>query len=236
MQNKEVALRKRQQIDSSKRIMFGVVAIVGFVAGVSLVVSYFLIMQIIYQGKILTIKSDTIDTIKSNIKTVDDLKDNLRVLETNEALKQAKSKEDSSALQVILDALPSEPNADALGSSLQDKIVGGVSGLKLTNLSISDPTALLSIPSQVVVGGAQSTPSIEFGMTVSGSPDSLKALLARMEKSIRVFDIKALEVSASGGGLEMKISGKAYYDPTYVVKLETITFKPDDEMPGGKKK
>lgn len=236
MQNKEVALRKRQQIDSSKRIMFSVVAVVGFVVGVSLVVSYFLIMQIVYQGKILTIKSDTINTIESNIKTVDDLKDNLRVLETNEALQLVKSNEDSSALQVILDALPSEPNADALGSSLQDKIVGSVSGLKLTNLTISDPTALPNAPSQAVGAGVSLTPSIEFSMTASGSADSLRALLARMEKSIRVFDVTALEVSSSSGGLEMKISGKAYYDPTYVVELETITFRPDDKMPGGVKK
>lgn len=68
-----------------------------------------------------------------------------------------------------MDALPSEPNADALGSSLQDKIVGGISGLKLTNLIISDPTTLPTIASQVVVGESQPTPSIEFGMTVSGS-------------------------------------------------------------------
>ena len=41
--NKEVAIRKRQQIDSSKKTMFIFVASAAFLAGIALVVSIFLL-------------------------------------------------------------------------------------------------------------------------------------------------------------------------------------------------
>ena len=73
-----------------------------------------MVQQIIFHGKIVAAKQETIDTIKSNIAVIDELKDNVRVLDTNEALNSVRSSEGSTALQVILDALPSESNADAL--------------------------------------------------------------------------------------------------------------------------
>ena len=45
--NKEVAIRKRQQIDSSKKTMFIFVASAAFLAGIALVVSIFLVQQIV---------------------------------------------------------------------------------------------------------------------------------------------------------------------------------------------
>ena len=56
MPNKEVALRKRQQIDSSKRTMFIVVAVVALVSGIALVVSFFLVQQILFHGKVISAK------------------------------------------------------------------------------------------------------------------------------------------------------------------------------------
>ena len=47
--NKEVAIRKRQQIDSSKKTMFIFVASAAFLAGIALVVSIFLVQQIVFE-------------------------------------------------------------------------------------------------------------------------------------------------------------------------------------------
>ena len=63
MPNKEVAIRKRQQIDSSKRTMFIAVAVVALISGIALVVSFFLVQQIIFHGKIIAEKQDTLNTI-----------------------------------------------------------------------------------------------------------------------------------------------------------------------------
>lgn len=226
MPNKEVALRKRQQIDSSKRTMFIVVAVVALVSGIALVVSFFLVQQILFHGKVISAKQSTLDTIKSNIAVVDDLKNNVRVLDTNTALNSVRTSEESSALQVILDALPAESNADALGASLQIRFAGEVSGLKVDSLVVT-PTDI-----EDVSGGSTDSDSdggasrIGFTMSVSGSADMLKEFLTRLERSIRVIEITSVDIRTGSDGLTMNLIGRAYYEPGRNIELGTKVVKP----------
>lgn len=233
--NNDAALRKRQQIDSSKRTMFIAVAVVAFVSGVALVVSFFLVQQIILHGRVISEKQKTVNTIAANIAAVEDLKDSIRVLDTNEALMSARSSEESSALQVVLDALPTEANADALGASLQVRFVGAIDGLTLESLAIEDQAA--TDDSGVEAGGSAAVvdeegeetdgDGIGFTMTVSGSAEGLKALLARFERSIRVIKVDSIEIEAgTDGRLTMNLSGRAYYQPAKVVQLGEKVVKP----------
>ena len=227
--DKDVALRKRQQIDSSKRTMFIFVAVAAFVSGMALVVSFFLVQQIWFQGRVISQKQATVNTINANLKAVDGLKDNIRLLDTNEALSSVKSSDDSSAVQAVLDALPTEPNADALGASLQVMFVGAIDGLTIESLSVTDP----SDEGALTASGSDSEPEsndpnlgIGFSMSVSGSAEQLKALLARFERSIRVIKIDSLSVEASKDSLTMDIEGRAYYQPAYDVKIDKKVIKP----------
>ena len=227
--DKDVALRKRQQIDSSKRTMFIFVAVAAFVSGMALVVSFFLVQQIWFQGRVISQKQATVNTINANLKAVDGLKDNIRLLDTNEALNSVKSSDDSSAVQAVLDALPTEPNADALGASLQVMFVGAIDGLTIESLSVTDP----SDEGALTASGSDSEPEsndpnlgIGFSMSVSGSAEQLKALLARFERSIRVIKIDNLSVEASKDSLTMGIEGRAYYQPAYDVKIDKKVIKP----------
>ena len=227
--DKDVALRKRQQIDSSKRTMFIFVAVAAFVSGMALVVSFFLVQQIWFQGRVISQKQATVNTINANLKAVDGLKDNIRLLDTNEALSSVKSSDDSSAVQAVLDALPTEPNADALGASLQVMFVGAIDGLTIESLSVTDP----SDEGALTASGSDSEPEsndpnlgIGFSMSVSGSAEQLKALLARFERSIRVIKIDSLTVEASKDSLTMGIEGRAYYQPAYDIKIDKKVIKP----------
>ena len=227
--DKNMALRKRQQIDSSKRTMFIFVAVAAFVSGMALVVSFFLVQQIWFQGRVISQKQATVNTINANLKAVDGLKDNIRLLDTNEALNSVKSSDDSSAVQAVLDALPTEPNADALGASLQVMFVGAIDGLTIESLSVTDP----SDEGALTASGSDSEPEsndpnlgIGFSMSVSGSAEQLKALLARFERSIRVIKIDSLSVEASKDSLTMDIEGRAYYQPAYDVKIDKKVIKP----------
>ena len=224
MPNKEVAIRKRQQIDSSKRTMFIAVAVVALISGIALVVSFFLVQQIIFHGKIIAEKQDTLNTINSNINTIDSLKDNVRLLETNTALNAVKSSQESSALQVILDALPAEANADALGASLQIRFAGEVSGLKIDNLQVVVPDENSTSTSMENVDTSGNT--VSFNMSVSGSADMLKAFLVRLERSIRVIEITSVDIQSGSGDLTMNLVGKACYEPARKIELETKVVKP----------
>ena len=212
----DAALRKRQQIDSSNKTMFIFVAISAFVVGIALVVAFFLVQQIIFHSKIMLEKQNTITTLDKNITAAKELKDNLRVLDTNEALSSVKLKPESSTLQSVLDALPSEPNADALGASLQRVFVGGVDGLTLESLTVGSH--------DIVDAGTEN--SIPFTLSVSGSAVQLKNLLTRFEKSIRVIHIQSIDMQASESKLTMNIRGSAQYEPAQHIQLENKVVKP----------
>lgn len=214
----DVAIRKRQQIDSSKKTMFFFVAGAAFLAGVALVVSIFLIQQIIFHSKVIATKNGTVSTLHSNISNAKELKDNIRVLETNDALKSVKSSDDSSPLQTILDALPAEPNADALGAALQQKFIGAVPGLTLESLTVDAASAN--------EGESTSESAHKFNLSVSGAPDKLKELMERFEKSIRVIEITAMEIQAGDGKVVLNVQGKVPYNPAQAITLENKVVKP----------
>ena len=219
--DKDVAIRKRQQIDSSKKTMFVFVAGAAFIAGVSLVVAFFLVQQIIFHGKVWGIKQQTISTLDKNLTAVDELKSKIRVLETNSALNSVKINDDSNALQSVLDALPDNANSDALGASLQNKFIGSVDGLMLENLSVDSIGSMDDSSSEPVDGSV-----ITFTMSVSGSADKLKDLLMRFERSIRVIDIVSSDLQANDNSLVLNIQGQAYFEPAQVIELESKVVKP----------
>ena len=219
--DKDVAIRKRQQIDSSKKTMFVFVAGAAFIAGVSLVVAFFLVQQIIFHGKVWGIKQQTISTLDKNLTAVDELKSKIRVLETNSALNSVKINDDSNALQSVLDALPDNANSDALGASLQNKFIGSVDGLTLENLSVDSIGSMDDSSSEPVDGSV-----ITFTMSVSGSADKLKDLLMRFERSIRVIDIVSSDLQANDNSLVLNIQGQAYFEPAQVIELESKVVKP----------
>ena len=223
--DKDVAIRKRQQIDSSKKTMFMFVAGAAFVAGVSLVVAFFLVQQIMFHSKVWGEKQQTISTLDKNIVAIDELKSKVRVLETSSALNSVKISDDSNALQSVLDALPDNANADALGASLQNKFVGSVDGLTLENLVVDSPdeegVAEAEASESTYDGSA-----ITFTMSVGGSADKLKELLTKFEKSIRVIDIVSAEIQAGDDNIVLNIQGRAYFEPAQVIELQSKVVKP----------
>lgn len=212
---KDVAMRKRQQIDSSKKTMFIVVATVAFVVGVSAVVSFLLVQQILFHGKIIGEKDTTIKTLSDNIKNIEELKKHIRALETNSRLNALKTNQQANGLQPVLDALPTDRNADALGASLQNNFIGAVSGLVLESLSIDTSSD---------EGGDDST--LTFSLTVAGTPDQLKELLLRFERSIRVIDVLSAELQANEQNLSLVIRGRAHYQKTQPVEMQEKVVKP----------
>lgn len=217
---KEVAIRKRQQIDSSKKTMFFAVAIAAFLVGTSGVVSFFLVKQIVFHAKIISEKATTIARLDENKRNIEELKKNIRALETNDALNALKKSDDDNGLQPILDALPTEPNADALGASLQNNLAGMVPGLNIESLSIDPPAE------QAEGEFGEYNDSLTFSLTATGAPDQLKSLLNRFERSIRVIDIVSAELQAGEDKLTLIIQGKAYYQPGQPIKLDKKVVKP----------
>jgi hypothetical protein len=215
-------------------MMFTWVAVVSAIVGIALVASLFLLQKAWFNEKVLAEKGKTASTLVHNNEVIEKLKDEIRVLNTNEDLKSAMAPGESEPIQVVLDALPSEANSSAFGSSLQEKFLKDPA-LTIESLNV-DPVAGVESQSDSNVQDASADSStsggknqITFRFSVSTSVNNasaLKSLLQRLERSIRAIDITTLAVETQGTKLVLTVDGHAFYEPAKTVELKNKTVKP----------
>lgn len=222
MQPKRVAIRKRTQIASANKTMFLWVAGVSVVVGVASVAVVFLVQILMFNERVLFEKGKTISTLDANISNVPDLEKRVRVLDTNQALIDSKAKPDDRAVQVILDALPSEANSLALGASIQNKLLFGINGLTINSLQVDPVVGVESLNNSSVVNAspADSQNQITFRFSVSGDETALKQALVNLEKSIRTIDIISLKIENQGNTRMLSVQARAFYGLAVDVKLK----------------
>jgi len=210
MQPKAAAIRKRTQIAKANHMMFIWVAVVSVVVGFALVISIFLGQMLLFNEKVLAEKNKTIATLKKDNSNISELKAQVRILDTNQALIDAKSKPDDQAIQVILDALPSQPNSEALGASLQYKLLNNIT---IDSLQVD---SVLNTSTQNEIG---------FRFSVSGDEKSLQQILRNLESSIRTIDIISLKIESQGEKRVMSVQARAFYEPERIVELKDKVVK-----------
>lgn len=231
MQPKDAAIRKRTQITKANRTMFLWVAAVSVIIGFALVGSLFLGRKLVFNEKVLSAKDKTVSLLKVNNANISDLEAQVRILDNNQALIDTKAKPEDKAIQVILDALPSDANSLALGASLQNKLLANVPGLTLDSLQVDPVIGVESLSLDTTTKDASGATDagqseITFRFAVSGSEDALKEVLRRLEVSIRAIDITSLKITSQGSSRVLTVQAKAYYEPTRNVELKDMTVKP----------
>lgn len=233
MSAEQTGLRKRQQIANANRTMFLWVAAASVVVGIALVVASFLFNKLVFNERVLAEKQHTSSVLSNNLDSVDELKDNIRVLNTNSALRSVMTGDESEPVQVVLDALPASANSTALGSSLQQKFLNK-SGLKVQSITI---TPVLGVEQETgeeldVVsddgdeGPAANAIAFNFVVTATG-PDPLRDLLRQLEKSIRTIDVTHISLDVQNRStFVLTVDGNAFYEPAKSVKLGEKTVEP----------
>lgn len=218
----DAALRKRSQIAKANRTMFIWIAIASALIGSAGVVGYFLGQQLVYNEKVLAAKQSTLKTLEDNNKAVDGLKSGIRVLDTNSALALVKASENDQAVQVILDALPSEANSLAFGASLQNKLLAGIPGLEIESMQV-EPVAGVEViegegvaPADPASGAVN---AIKFNFVAKGNQEALKQVLTNLERSIRAVEITAMRIESQEGVQTMTVSAQVFYEPKKTIEL-----------------
>jgi hypothetical protein len=234
MATQDTAIRKRQQIANANRMMFIWVAAISAVVGIAAVLSLFLLQKAWFNEKVLAEKSKTASTLTENNKVIGDLKDQVRVLNTNQALKDSMAAGESQPTQVVLDALPSDANSSALGASLQEKFLND-GALTIESLSVDPIVGVESSTDTNVQDASASTATdagehqITFRFSVStdgNNASALKSLLQRLESSIRAIDLTSVTIETQGARLVLSVEGRAFYEPAKTVELKDKTVKP----------
>ena len=226
---------KRKAIADSNKTMFLWVAGMSVVVGMCIVVMIFLGQQIAFKVKVVAALGGTVSDINHNNKVANELMENVRLLESNDALRSVKIG-DEKALQVPLDALPADRNAIALGASLQEVLLTGVSGLEVVSLAVDTDGAAAqadgaTAEEATAADGGSAVASISIQMQLkAGSASTIKDALNRLERSIRIIDIDTFYLERGDSTYEVSITAHAYYEPAQDLQLVT-----EKIMPGGKK-
>ncbi|MCA9341093.1 hypothetical protein KC952_01020 [Candidatus Saccharibacteria bacterium] len=235
------ALRKRQKIKQAGRMMFFWVAGASVIVGASAVVLFSMTQKLIFNEQVLAKKGQTISRLEQNKKIVPELKDNVRLLNTNQKLINLQTPADAQPVQVIFDALPTTANGEALGSALSHPKLLGDSSITVISSSVGDSSidsasssssssSSTSATSGTNSGTTSSTSSttvkpseISFRFTVSSSSvNNLRDLLSRMSRSIRAFNVSSVNFMNSTKNFEMTVTGQAYYLPAKTVDTTTV--------------
>ena len=229
MKPNDVAIRKRTQIAKANRTMFIWIAVASALVGTALVVSFFLAQKAIFNEKVLAEKGVTISNLTNNNKVAPELKSQIQVLDTNQALISSKANESDQAVQVILDALPSEGNSLALGASLQNKLLAGIPGISsVQSLQVTPIAGIETLGDGTTVDASDAVAAneISFRLSVKGSQDAIKTVLQRFERSIRLISIDTLQIETQSDGQLLTVQAKAYYEPSKNIELQTKVVKP----------
>lgn len=225
MKNDTTAIRKRSQIAKANRTMFLWVAISAALVSFAVVATVFLFQKLLFNEDVLMQKNNTVSTLNKNNAAVPELENEVRALDANADLAKAKANESDQAIQVILDALPSDANSLALGGSLQNKLLTGIQGLTIESLQVNPVVGVETLSDTDVVDAsaddaASTDNQITFTFSVSGDQNALTQVLTNLEKSIRTINITNLKIENQGNKQLMTVEGSAYYEPVKTVTLK----------------
>lgn len=231
MDKPTAGLRKRQQITRANQMMFLWIAGVSVIVGFSLVLMLFLVQRIWFGEKVIGEMDKTVATLEKNIETVPELKDNIRQLNTNEALRSTRLKDSDPALQSVLDALPADANSTSMASSLQTKLLSEIPGITIESLKV-EPVSGIETSSEDTRSSNSSDPAsgmIGFSFavsTASNNTDAFRQVLERIEKSIRPFKINSVAIESQGSRVVMTAIGNGYYELAQNVQLTEKVVRP----------
>lgn len=220
-------VKKRQQIKDINKNTFMWLVISAVVISISLVAMQFLVRELMYNQKIINKKSDTNKTLTENIVEAEKLRENINNLLADSklnALKYEAPNVETSALNVILDALPVEGDATNFANSLQ-AVVLPRSGVAIKDLST---TSALSVAPEATASATPISPiEMPFSTAFTGDYAKVQATLTDISKVIRPINLRSMSVAASGAdGLVITVQGVTYYLPSKTVELRKETLKP----------
>ncbi len=221
-------VRKRQQIASSNKAMFLWVAGASVMVAFALVVSVFLVKQIMFTEKVLIEKNNTIGTLDKNLRISGELDNNVKKLRADKNLTTVRSSASDNNLDVVIDAMPYKADDVALGSSLQGALLTGASiealSIESTDAASADSESSTDVSSLQPVGDAQ---PIVFSFKATGTSNQLESILDRLNRSIRPIHVVSLQLESAGANnLTATVQAATYYQPQKTVELKEKVVKP----------
>lgn len=224
-------VKKRQQIKDINKQTFLWLAISAVIVSVALVAMQFLVREFLYNQKIINKKGETNKTLTQNIVEAEMLRENINNLLADQklnALKYESPNIKTTALNVILDALPVEGEATNFANSLQ-AVVLPRSGVAIKDLSTATAIDGALDDGTITTSSAKAALPLEvpFSTAFGGDYQKIQAALGDFSLVIRPINLKKMTINATGeDGLIVNVEGFTYYLPSKSVEVRKETLKP----------
>jgi Tfp pilus assembly protein PilO len=211
---------KHTQIDKTNTRVVVITALAAVIVVFSLVASYALFKQMMYQNKVLGKKKEAVSTLKQDLEAVTTLKQSytafvassVNILGGNA---EGTGERDGDNAKVVLDALPSNYDYPALITSIEKLVTD--QGAKITSISGTDDQIAQSAP-------GSSTPQpidMPFDVVLTGNYEQVQNVLKSMDKSIRPIQMLSVQLAAGqeAGEITASIRAKTYYQPAKLLQI-----------------
>ena len=108
---------------------------------------------------------------------------------------------------------------------MQQRLLTGIQGnYTLENLQVDQVSGVEVLGDSA--SDSDTVGQITFSFGVSGDQAALRQVLENLERSIRTIEVTSLTVEMSGNVINMRVEGRAFYEPAKTIELETIEVKP----------
>lgn len=217
-------IKKREQIQKANKTMFLWVVAASAAVAICLVLAQFLVRQMLFNQKIMSVKGETNSTLVANKETFKTIKTGINKLISDSNLSSLKVAETDTALQVVIDALPTSDDRAALATSLQ-QVVLSRSGVAIESISVTDQSATLAAAGSTTTV-TDKPQEILFNVVLIGNYEQISQAVTDMERSIRPFSVERMQIEGSGTQLRASINAKTFYLPAKTMKIKTEALKP----------
>lgn len=213
---------KRLTTSSDETYMFRVVGVAAVIVVFSLASTKVLLSQATYKRHIINARHNAVNALEQDLSRSDALKSQYQVFEGNNPVNiiGGRNTSDSGAnppdgdnSRIVLDALPSSYDFPALISSVS-KI--------LTNDGVNNPSIGGTDQSETIKSTATPKPQpIAIPLTISGSNTytGIQILIRDLERSIRPFDISALNIQGTESTMSFGLTMNTYFQPAKTLNI-----------------
>lgn len=201
---------KHLQIDKANSLILIATAITTVIVIFSLVAAQSLLKQMSYQNKVIGLRNTANKQLADNIKSVSALKTSFDAFENSSESVIGTADKNS---KIVLDSLPSKYDFPALATSLEGLI--STSGDTIVGITGTDDEAQAKQDSTAPV-----PVEIPFDISAKGDFGGLQRLVANMERSIRPFNVTAINIAGSDNNLQIKVTAKTYYQPEKKLQVD----------------
>ena len=215
---------KHEIIDRTNQTMVIAVGIATFIFIFSLFAVKSLISQSLYQNRVISAKEKTLAQIKTDKKTVEELKSSYETFNKSGMNILGGSTDGSGPLdgenaKLILDALPNKYDYPALSSSFEKILkdvgytIGSIGGKEDSSLASMAPTSGNITPIE-----------IPYSFTVTTDVSGIKRLLSTLERSIRPMYVDTMQIQV-GDTIQARVSLHTYFTQEKTFQLGSKEIK-----------